>query len=350
MTSVDSKSQSKRLQPEELIILSREIQGIISAGVPLDMGIRNASLGFSSDLEVVAGKIAERLEGGADIAEAFQLEESIPPVFRAVLVAGLSCGQGEAVLRDVTELTSTQVALRQSLKIGLVYPLIVIFVALALFVGVATTLIPRLAAIERQLSIDSSNWVAFTAGLEVSPVIFVVLFSMFTLLAYFLVRSGKSAPLAGLSWIPGISRVVRDFSIAHFAHLLSLLVTYQIPLPEALRLAGEASAVPRFRNDVSRLADVVEQGRSIQDAMESEGAFPPFLKWLLISGQHEAGLGTTLAHAAEFYRGRAASRAIWLSQVVPTAAVILVGGSITVLYALSVFVPMVDLWTKLAAS
>lgn len=343
-----SLSQQRLLRPEEIITLSREIQAMISAGVPLDIGMRNVAAGFSVDLESAAYRLADRIEQGASISEAFRDETALPPVFRAILVAGLSCGQSEAVLRDVTNLTQMLISLRQSLKLGMVYPLIVVFFALGMFAVVVATMLPRVAGVYRQLYVEMPEWLSLATSFEVGPYHLLGLIVTFFAALFWLWGSGKRSPVSGLSWIPGVSSVARDFSIAQFSYLLSLLVTYGVPLPEALRLTGETIDSEKVRCQAFGLADAIEGGMDMESAMQKQSVFPQFLTWLLVTGYRDSDLGNALEQASSFYQGRARNRAIWISQVVPTATVLLVGGSVTLLYALTVFYPMVDLWSKLA--
>ncbi len=343
-----SSPKQKRLRPEEIVTLSREIQAMVAAGVPLDMGVRSAAGGFSPNLESAAHKIADRLEQGASIYEAFRDEASVPPVFRAILVAGFRCGETESVLRDITNLTQMQIALRQALKIGLVYPLIIVFLAMALFLIVINGMLPRLAEFHVLIDAEVPRWMSVLMNIPVPRFALVFILLAFFASIIWLIRTGRLTPLGGLLWMPGVSGVVRDFSVAHFSHLLSLLVSYGVPLPEALRLTAESIPDGPLKQQTYAIATNVERGEEISDSLNGQAAFPPFLKWLLVAGQRDSELGTALKHASEFYQSRAQGRAIWLSKVVPAMCVVVVGGSVTFLYSLSVFGPMVELWSKMA--
>lgn len=323
---------------------------MVAAGVPLDVGIRHAAGGFDSTLEATSMRLAERLANGASISEACQDEKSIPPIFRSVLVAGFSCGESEAVLEDVTRLTQMMVALRQSLKIGLVYPIIVVFLALGLFGFVLSTMIPQVASLYRQLHIEFPTWLNLASSIHLNAYHLMAFLLIFLFTIMQLWRSGRVTPLSGLKWIPGVSNVLHDFSIAHFAQLLSLLVKYGLPLPKSLRLTAQTLPSGVMQTQILELASLIDQGQQIAVAVERQSAFPPFLRWLLLAGHEDSELGNALHQAAEFYQGRARSRALWISQVVPAVAVVGVGGSVTLLYALTVFGPMIDLWSKLAIS
>lgn len=348
--STDSTLPRGHLKPEEIVVLSREIQAMIAAGVPLDMGMRNASAGFEARLEASAIKIADRLHAGATIAEACAEEKSIPPIFRAVLVGGLTSGQTEAVLEDVANLTEMQASLRQSLKIGLIYPTIVIFFAIGLLGIVISTMMPRIASLYDQLHIEFPYWLSLAMSIRLSVTHFAILATLFVFVMSLLWRSGKLSPLDRMKWIPGVAGVINDFSVAQFSHLLSLLVKYGVPLPQALQLTGESISPGNLQTQTFQLAEDISNGEQIDLAVEKQTAFPKFLKWLLLIGHRDSDLSNALAQASNFYEDRARSRAIWLSQIIPSTAVILVAGTVTLLYALSVVGPLVNLWNQLTIS
>lgn len=336
------------LTPEEVIVLSREIQGMMAAGVPLDIGLKSAASGFDGDLETAAQRIAALLEQGAPLAEALEHEHAVPPLFKAVLVAGLSTGHTEEVLADVTQLTQTMVALKQAVRIGLVYPILVVFTAMTLFLGALVILFPRVSDIYQQLRIDAPYWLQFANSFEIQGYHFAILGGLLLGALYWLWSVGRSHGFRGISWIPGLQPVMSDFAIAHFANVVSLLLRYQIPLPEALQLTAQTLQPGKFRDQVLRLAQVEEHGGDLPRSLESNRTFPPFLRWLLVTGYRDSNLSSAVAQAAEFYQVRAQSRARWIGHVLPTVSVVVIGGLATLVYALTVFGPMIDLWDKMA--
>jgi hypothetical protein len=74
------------------------------------------------------------------------------------------------------------------------------------------------------------------------------------------------------------------------------------------------------------------------------------LRWLMIRGERESMLAPALREAAAQYAQRAAIRAELVQKLVPMALVGLVGGGITLVYALTVFVPLTSIWRGLAAA
>ena len=356
MTSPPVRSSTRSFNTDNLVMLSRELQAMITAGVPLDFGLAHAAPGFSRDLADVSERVAERLQAGASLADALAEEDGIPPAYRAILVAGLRCNRSESVLEDLCEFAQTLEGLRRTIRRGMVYPTLIVVLATALFAFVASRYFPMQVQLFEALHLDVPIWLSRLSAAgeylhRMGPAIAVILLGGAAL--YWVLRTVTSRTpslVQGVWWIPGIARVLNDIDLARMTHLLTLLTNYQVPLPEALQLAASASSSRQRATELLQLAESVEQGGRFAEAVRTQSTFPNFLKWLIETGAEREGLSEALRQASAFYRDRASVRAEILQRVVPSIAVIVVGGGITLVYGMSVFVPMFDLWTKMGTS
>ena len=347
MEPTASSDSHRLLRPDEVAALLDEIQAMIAAGVPIGIGLRESSPGMSGHLDQVAQRLANRLEQGASISEACNQEPSLPAELKPVLVAGFHCGESSQVLSDISDMTRSLQSLARYLQIGLVYPLIITITALILFAVIASVLLTALLELYSDLVSAPPQWITWMEPIIRSPNMgwAAALVSCFiAIVGFFLIGRTQGHILI----VPGLSRIRRDFQLAHFSHLLSLLAGYGVPLPESLRLTGDAVTGPHVANECEQIASSIERGESIDVALSASTHFPEFLKWLIVTGHSDSQLPRALKEAAQFYRRRAENRARWLGKFLPAAAVILVGGGVTFLYVMTVFGPMTDLWTKLA--
>jgi type II secretory pathway component PulF len=128
--------------------------------------------------------------------------------------------------------------------------------------------------------------------------------------------------------------------------LLALLVEHQTPLSEAVVLSAEASGDPRLTLAAKQLAAEIGSGiANPSGAEEPRGLaeIPPLLRWLIATGGNQASFAAALRDAADTYRRRAIRRADWLRLYLPMLLTLGIGGTVVLLYALSLFVP----WTSM---
>ena len=118
---------------------------------------------------------------------------------------------------------------------------------------------------------------------------------------------------------------------------------HQVPLPEASLLAAEAAGDRPLQRVAARIASSVRSGHSLADCLAVGRELPPFVSWMLICGERQGTLITTLRQVADVLRQRAASQSDWLRIMLPTMLVVFIGGTAVLAYALAVFVPMSQL-------
>ncbi len=77
--------------------------------------------------------------------------------------------------------------------------------------------------------------------------------------------------------------------------------------------------------------------------------FPPMLSWLLMTSSRQPDLGEALSRSAKIYRQRAARIAARAAVFLPIWLTVFVGGTATLLCALTAFVPIARLFYHLAS-
>ncbi len=145
--------------------------------------------------------------------------------------------------------------------------------------------------------------------------------------------------------------LLADYEAASFAELLALMLEHRVPYPRALVLAGEAAGTPRLADGARRTAEAVSRGEPIAEAVNAAGprAFPPMLRWTLSSGPAQGSLDASLRHMAGLYRKRARYRADQIALFLPIILTLVVGVGAGAVYALSLFLPLIEIMNGLSA-
>src|SRR5688500_16429760 len=121
---------------EQLIAVNDEVAALVRSGVPLELGLRQAAGDLPGRLRRISSDLAAALNRGDSLPEALdRCGHQFPPVYRAIVEAGLRGRNLPRALEAVTGFAKSSLELRRQLSLALVYPLIVIGVAYALFVA-----------------------------------------------------------------------------------------------------------------------------------------------------------------------------------------------------------------------
>lgn len=341
-----AKLASRSLSLDDFVVLNDEIRAFVRAGIPLNVGFQGTASRSDGLLRDVAARIADRTAQGQSLTEAIEAEGSaVPAEYRALLTAGLRTGQLPQVLTSISALGESVARLKRQLRLALIYPAIVFALAYGLFVGLMLFVVPAFKRMRIVVRADES---AFFRGLSFAADtvliwgigIPVVLLLLLVLRGIWLWISGhRTISIEGLGLLPGAG----DISLARFANVLSVLVEYNVPLREALRLSGEVSGSARLQAAAAKLGDDVERGNSLRESLVRIHALPGFLKWLMTFGTYRGTLAESLRQAAGVYEQRALARLDRFRRIVPPLIVLIFGGAIVTAYALSVFLPMTEL-------
>ena len=221
----------------------------------------------------LAEQIGRRMESGESLDEAMDAEcQSLPPAYRAVVLAGMQSGELGAALESLVDSATRLDQMRRVTGIAILYPLIIVVVACVLLAVIISQVIPSFEwlnqphfGVFRQLA----HWPLVVPILAVIVPCAVMLAAVIWWRRSGRVSGGPSARLKSLAWLPGTRRVHRWSQAATFVELLRLLVERNLPLDRALRLAGEAVDDPRLRASAERLAEQISQGGAAKPASDA---------------------------------------------------------------------------------
>ncbi|MBX3436444.1 MAG: type II secretion system F family protein [Planctomycetaceae bacterium] len=346
---VPARAVGRSLSVDDFVVLNDEIRAFIRARIPLDVGLRGTASHSEGLLRDVANRIADRTARGVALTEAVAEEgTAVPAEYRALLLAGLRTGRLAEVLESISEVGESISGLRRQLRLSMVYPAIVLMLAYGLFLGLLIYVVPTLHRTQEMFRMQESTFLRLLISASETVGIWgiglpLALIALWIVVRLYGVMLGRPSSLDGLRWLPG----AREVGVSRFAHVLAVLVQHGLPFPDAVRLSGDASGSTKLQSAAGAIAKDVESGASLDDALAGVRSIPAFLKWLMVFGAQQGSLADSLRQAAAVYEQRALVRLDRFRRLVPPVIVLVFGGLITLIYALSVFVPMTDLLQSL---
>jgi type II secretory pathway component PulF len=348
-----SHTEIDRLTTGEAAELSTRIADLTGAGLPLSQGLR--ALGAElprGRLRRSMNELAQTLEMGVPLDQAVEAEgKRVPPHLRGLVVAGMRTGRLGDLLSRFSAFSQIGTELKRALWLSLAYPALTVTVASALFIFVCVVLITQFEAIYADFGIPLPGiTVALIAIARIVrsvwiPLIFLGGGSLVAWVAarVFLTRSARRS-LAGR--LPLLGPVWRATSLAEFCHLLALLLESGLPLPEALRLTGQGVQDAEFDVSCGVVAQRVESGRSLAQAMGERRLFPAGLPRLLLWAEGQKSLTDVLHIAGSIFEARARSQATFVGWVMTVLCLFPVLSIVLVVPAL--FIPLFTLISKLS--
>jgi type II secretory pathway component PulF len=361
--SAPSSSALGPVTLQQLVALNDELVALSRAGVPLDQGLLHLGGDLPGRLGQIALAVGRRLEQGEPLVQVLD-DPSLPPAYRAVVLAGVRSGRLSLALEGMSSLLRRIQEAQRLVTGALVYPLAVLAIAYGLFLFTVTKCFPAIFRVYQDVQAGPSGWAWLVwVGQHAAywwpwpPVLLVgalVLWWLATRRAMaaegrgsgaqrrLALRADRAAESRSALALPemrlSVGNLIRAGRAATLADVLAVLTEQQVPLPEALVLAADASGDRRWRESGRELAERLRRGELPGEAAAQAG-FPPLLRWLLLQPTDPGRRSEALRRAADSYRRRARWMARGLSVTLPLWLTVAIAGTAAVLYALLVFVP-----------
>ncbi|HEX3599199.1 MAG TPA: type II secretion system F family protein [Lacipirellulaceae bacterium] len=330
----------------DFLSLNEEIAAVVGARLPLESQLAQVGAELPAKMGLLADRIAKRLSSGETLPAAIDAEcADMPAIYRATIIAGLESGRLGGAIESLVDTASRLDQLRRLTGVALLYPVIIVGMACLLFAFVVTSVIPQFGRLVNA-SFGPLAWLSHYP-LAVVSIAVVVPFLLILVAATWWRRSAKvngaiPTRFGILEWMPGVRQVRHWSQAATFANILLLLVEGDVPLPDGLSLAADATDDSRLRAAGQHFADRIRQGETGPPATAIDGTqydFPLLIRLALSRSTNRELLIGSLRHAAELYRERAIRAAEWYAEYMPILLTVGLGGTLTMCFTLSVLWP-----------
>ena len=353
--AANDPSGGARLRPmslstAELTQATRGLASLLEAGLTVEQAF-NALIEQAENerMRQVLAALRGEVIAGNTIAKAL---ESFPDVFselyRTLIAAGESSGQLPRVLAKLSDYLEERQALRARLSLALIYPSIVMGVALIVVGALLVYVLPQVVQVfqhaHQQLPLLTRALIAFSVFLQATWGLWVAIaIALAVALRVALKRAATRAAIHRFAWRkPLIGRVLRHVDSARLAATLSILVGSRVPILQALEAGTGVMTLEPMREALSTAARGVREGMPLARALGATAAFPPVMVHLIASGETSGRLDEALERAARQQQNDIAIRLAAFTALFEPA-MILVMGAVVLAIVLAILLPIFQL-------
>jgi type IV pilus assembly protein PilC len=339
---------------QELINFCFHLEQLLHAGVPIIDALVDLRDSVEKPVfrEVLANMI-ELIEGGKTFSDA--LTEH-PRVFDAVFVSlvrsGEASGQLGKVLSKLTENLKWQDEIAKQTRNIIIYPAVTGVVVLGVVFFLMIYLVPKLVTVIRTLdsNIATSTKILIAVSNFFVNYWYIALFVPIILIVLFGIWAKSSSKLRYRldEWklrLPVIGAVNRRIILARFSTFFALMYASGITILDCIRISEKIAGNKVIEGGLEQVGRSIADGKSLTEAFQSVGLFPPLVLRMLRVGEATGGLDGALNNVSYFYN-RDVKEAIEGVQKLIEPMTILVIGTILVLTLLPVFGPIYDAISK----
>lgn len=337
------------MNAETLAALSDEMAALSRAGLPLDRGLAALSAELGSDSVGRACRdLARLLSQGRPADEAMaEALKGAPDHVAALVRSGVASGKLAESLTRLGEHARLRSRLSSAVVEALFYPAIVLAFGLGIFAFIGNFIIPKFMRIFDDFgmrlpwitqALFALNNYAFVVYLVIPGALVAGFLALRLVLGLF--PSGRRAWCRVTGAVPIWGQMQRHVNLALFYDLLGLLVTAEVPLPEALRLAGEATPDPVLARAAREAAKDLEAGKPLEPSLRDHHLGSAWAAWIAGVGASRGQLVPQLELLRDNSMRMAEWRSRWLRAVLPPVLLVFVAGGGIGMFILSLFLPM----------
>jgi type IV pilus assembly protein PilC len=303
--------QKKTVKPKVLMIFTRQLATLIDAGLPLLRGLTVlAKQERDSVLKNTINKLADSVQGGSTFSEGLaQHPRLFNDLYVNMVKAGELGGVLEVVLTRLAEFQEKAQKIKNKVVAAMVYPLIVLVLAVAIMTFLLIFIVPKFEAIFHDMLGDKPLPAITLFVIGVSGFVqnhwMILLGVLVGLVVGYKIASGTRAGRVILDRVklraPLFGDLIRKTAISRFSRTLGTLVTSGVPILQALNITRETAGNSVIQRAISQVHDSVKEGESIVMPLETSGAFPPMVISMIDVGEETGQLPEMLLKIAEVY-------------------------------------------------
>ncbi len=303
--------ERKTIKPRVLMIFTRQLATLIDAGLPLLRALTVlAKQERDKVLQKTISNLSDAVQSGSTFSEGLAQH---PKIFNDLYVnmvrAGELGGVLELVLSRLAEFQEKAQKIKNKVVAAMVYPIIVMFLAVAIMGFLLVFIVPRFEAIFQDMLgdkplpaitlfvIGASNAVKNNWPMIIGAV--VVAFIGVKLLGR--TPAGRMGIDRVKLRTPLFGDLLRKTAISRFSRTLGTLVTSGVPILQALNITRETAGNTVIAGAITQVHDSVKEGESIVQPLEASGAFPPMVISMIDVGEETGQLPEMLLKIAEVY-------------------------------------------------
>jgi len=350
-----SRFQRRVFSSTGLAVWTRQIAGLVGAGLPLERALTALSdeAEDPKQRELIA-HLRSEVNAGSPFARALAgAPREFDDVYRGVVAAGEQSGALGQVLERLADDLEERQALRSKLIGATLYPAIVSLIAVIIVIFLVTYVVPQVASV-------------FSSSKRALPALTVAMLAISSLLRNYgwlilLVLMAGGATLgmmlrneafrerfdAGWLGLPLIGRLARGYNAARFSGTLAMLAGAGVPILKALQAAAETLSNRAMRADALEALVQVREGAPLASALAGKKRFPGLLAMFCRLGEQTGQLPRMLDRAAKQLSAEVQRRAMQLATILEPLLIVAMGG-VVMLIVLAVLLPIIQLntWVK----
>ncbi|MDD5269790.1 MAG: type II secretion system F family protein [Candidatus Omnitrophica bacterium] len=298
-----------RVTAKQVTIFTRQLATLIGSGLPLVRALyvleRQEKAGL---LKSTIRGLAEQVEGGSSFSEALsKFPRAFEPLYVNTVKAGEAGGVLEVVLTRLAEFAEKSQRLEGRIKSAMIYPALVLTMALSVLGFLITFIVPKFLQIFKEMNVElpvmtkvllvvsdfaKSKWYIGLGLIGLGIMLFNILYRLPA--TKLLIDKAKLE-------IPVMGVLIRKIAIARFSRTLGTLLSSGVPILQSLMVAKDTTGNEAMARSIVVVHDAVREGETVAKPLLKAGLFPAMAVNMISVGEETGALDQMLLKVADVY-------------------------------------------------
>ena len=346
-----------RVKPKQLMTFTRQLSILINAGLPLIRALQVVQRQEKNPiLRNAVISMADAIQGGSTLADAMG---NHPKIFNRLYVNMVKAGEVGGILDQILDRLAEFMEKAQAIKgkvvSAMVYPVVVLCMALGIVTFLMVFIIPKFQAIFNDLLEGAAlpPLTQFVMNLSKtlttrSPYVLGGIAAVVVLLKL-VGKTGKGRLMIDRFKLrmPVFGNLAQKTAIGTFARTLGTLMRAGVPVLQALNIVRDTAGNAVVAHAAENVHDSVKEGENMAPPIEAAGVFPPMVVSMIEVGEETGSLPEMLIKVADTYDDEVDNAVAGLTSVIEPILIIFLAVIVgTIVIAL--FLPLISIIGKLS--
>ncbi len=344
----------KKIKKVHISRFTRQFATMIGAGLPMVQCLEIlAQQSDSAEMRKVVGQVKESVQAGTTLAEGLSRhKKTFDDLYVNMVDAGEIGGALDSILIRLAVYREKADALVRKVKGALIYPAVILFVAICVTTLMLTFIVPIFAKMFSGVGAELPGPTKFVLGLShfIRSNFIVGLISLVLLAIgfrfYLRTEGGKLTVDKFLLRFPLIGDLLRKSAIARFTRTLGTLISSGVSILDALDITAKTAGNKVIQNAIKKSVLSIAEGETITHPLKETGVFPPMVTQMISVGEKTGGLDDMLNKIADFYEEEVDAAVSALTSLIEPVVIIFMGGIVGGIL-ISMYLPMFDIIGKI---
>jgi type IV pilus assembly protein PilC len=325
--------KSRRVKEKELVVFTRQFATMIDAGLPLVQCLEIlASQQVNTAFKEILLKVKGDVEAGSTFADALRKHPRVfNDLFCNLVAAGEAGGILDTILNRLAAYIEKTMNLKKKVKGAMVYPSVVLSIALVVVAGLLLFVIPVFQKMFADMGGTLPAFTQFVIYLsEVMRRYFIYIAAALIALGVAFVRwyrteRGRIIVDDLLLKIPVIGPLIKKVAIAKFTRTLGTMLSSGVPIMEGLDIVARTSGNKTIERAILRTKVSIGEGKTIAEPLGASRIFPAMVVQMISVGESTGALDSMLSKIADFYDDEVDTAVAALTSLIEPALMVFLG-------------------------